>query len=69
MTDPVMADDGYTNQRSGIENWFEGHSRSHTNKNITNKRLVVNQTHRSDICACVDDIIGGLGQVTCNELE
>jgi hypothetical protein len=45
MTDPVIAADGHTYERSNIEEWFRTHNTSpKTNRRLTNKTLTPNHT-------------------------
>ncbi len=52
MTDPVIAMDGYTYERSAIQKWLEQHSTSPMTNTIIEKLFVVNYNIRSTMAAC-----------------
>ncbi len=49
MTDPVVADDGHTYERSAIEQWFKDHNTSPVTRECVSNRLVNNYAIRSQL--------------------
>lgn len=50
MTDPVLAADGYSYERSAIESWLAGHNTSPmTNGALPHRNLIPNHALRSSI--------------------
>ena len=49
MTDPVVADDGHTYERSAIEQWFKDHNTSPVTRERMSNRLVNNYAMRSHL--------------------
>ena len=65
MTDPVVIADGYTYEKSAIEDWLEKSNQSpQTNETLSHKNLLPNRNMKADIAERVDNKLRELGMST-----
>eukprot|EP01138_Halocafeteria_seosinensis_P000729 gb/GECG01000746.1/.p1 GENE.gb/GECG01000746.1/~~gb/GECG01000746.1/.p1 ORF type:complete len:446 (+),score=57.30 gb/GECG01000746.1/:1-1338(+) len=65
MTEPVVTADGYTYEKSAIEDWLKQSSRSpQTNEELQHKNTIPNRNMKADIAERVDQKMRELGMST-----